>query len=134
MAGRIEGIRTICPRSGVGGRDIIHLIAWEKALLCFDFEAWAGAQASWTRSYLFRSTCWAAFLPTGDLFPAPTSDSLKSSPTKERCSRESESHCFPFFLFPLQSLHFFRLPFYRVNGKLLSISYFLYRMRKRHCN
>lgn len=29
--------------------------------------------------------------------------------------------------------HFVRLPFYRVNGQFLSISYFLYRMRKRHC-
>ncbi|KAI3715741.1 hypothetical protein L6452_22728 [Arctium lappa] len=43
MAGRIEGIRMRCPRSGVGGRDIIHLIAWEKALRSFDLEAWAGA-------------------------------------------------------------------------------------------
>lgn len=50
MAGRIEGIRTRCPRSGVGGRDRIHLIAWEKALRSFDLEAWAGALASWTRS------------------------------------------------------------------------------------
>ncbi|KAK4412211.1 hypothetical protein Salat_2967000 [Sesamum alatum] len=50
MAGRIEGIRTRCPRSGVGGGDIIHLIAWEKALRSFDLEAWAGALASWTRS------------------------------------------------------------------------------------
>nr|GEZ33836.1 ribonuclease H-like domain-containing protein [Tanacetum cinerariifolium] len=32
MAGRIEGIRMRCLQSGVGKRDIIHLIAWEKAL------------------------------------------------------------------------------------------------------
>ena len=50
MAARIEGIRTRCPRSGVGWRDRIHLIAWEKALRSFDLEAWAGALASWTRS------------------------------------------------------------------------------------
>ncbi|GJR30698.1 hypothetical protein Tco_0462942 [Tanacetum coccineum] len=46
MPGRIEGIRTRCPRSGVGGRDRIHLIAWEKALRSFDLEAWAGALAN----------------------------------------------------------------------------------------
>ncbi|GJT13527.1 hypothetical protein Tco_0860569 [Tanacetum coccineum] len=46
MVGRIEGIQTICLRSGVGGRDRIHLIAWEKALRSFDLEAWAGALAS----------------------------------------------------------------------------------------
>jgi len=39
MPGRIEGIRTRCPRSGVGGRDRIHLIAWEKALRSFDLES-----------------------------------------------------------------------------------------------
>lgn len=33
------GIRMRCPRSGVGGRDRIHLIAWEKALRSFDLEA-----------------------------------------------------------------------------------------------
>ncbi|GKE15788.1 hypothetical protein Tco_1423365 [Tanacetum coccineum] len=67
MPGRIEGIRTRCPRSSVGGRDRIHLIAWEKALRSFDLEAWAGALASWTRSKLFRSTCWAgrpSFIPS----------------------------------------------------------------------
>nr|GEV56172.1 hypothetical protein [Tanacetum cinerariifolium] len=31
--------RTRCPRSDVGGRDRIHLIAWEKALRSFDLEA-----------------------------------------------------------------------------------------------
>lgn len=50
MAGRIEGIRTICPWSGVGGRERMNLFTWEKALRSFDLEAWAGAQASWTIS------------------------------------------------------------------------------------
>ncbi|GJX73724.1 hypothetical protein Tco_0312319 [Tanacetum coccineum] len=46
MTGRIEAIRTRCLRSGVGGRDKIHLIAWEKDLQSLDLEAWARALAS----------------------------------------------------------------------------------------
>nr|GEV40024.1 hypothetical protein [Tanacetum cinerariifolium] len=38
-----EGIQTRCLRPGVRGRDIIHLIAWEKAFQSFKLEAWAGA-------------------------------------------------------------------------------------------
>ncbi|GKB07448.1 hypothetical protein Tco_0835732 [Tanacetum coccineum] len=54
MAGRIKGIQTRCQRSGVGGRDRIHLISWERALRSLDLEAWARALASWTRSYALR--------------------------------------------------------------------------------
>ena len=32
MVGRIEGIQTICPWFGVGGRDRMNLFTWEKAL------------------------------------------------------------------------------------------------------
>ncbi len=45
---------------------------------------------------LSEATITEGSLPTGDFFPAPTSDCWKSSPTKERCSRENKSHCFPF--------------------------------------
>ncbi|GKG66919.1 hypothetical protein Tco_0718099, partial [Tanacetum coccineum] len=39
----------------VGGRDRIHLIAWEKALRSFDLEAWAGALLPRSVTYLLSS-------------------------------------------------------------------------------